>query len=90
MKQPKIIILDDSTSAIDTATEKKFQQAFRENYQGMTIVIIAQRLQSIQDSDKIIILDDGKVVDIGTHDELVERNLIYREVYESQQEGSLL
>jgi ATP-binding cassette subfamily B protein len=56
----------------------------------MTIVIIAQRLQSIQDSDKIIILDDGKVVDIGTHDELVERNLIYREVYESQQEGSLL
>ena len=87
LKKPKILILDDSTSAVDTATDEKIRKAFREYIPGTTKLIIAQRIASIIDSDRIIVVDEGKVVDIGTHDELMARSVIYREVYESQMEG---
>ncbi|MGN0664303.1 MAG: ABC transporter ATP-binding protein [Negativibacillus sp.] len=88
LKKPKIIILDDSTSAVDTATDAKIRQAFRENLKGTTTIIIAQRISSVSDADKIIVLDDGRIDGIGTHEELIANNRIYREVYESQQEGA--
>lgn len=88
LKKPKILILDDSTSAVDTATDEKIRKAFREYIPGTTKLIIAQRIASIMDSDRIIVMDEGRVVDIGTHDELMARSEIYREVYDSQMESS--
>lgn len=87
LKRPKIIILDDSTSAVDTATDAKIRQAFRDNLRETTTLIIAQRITSVCDSDKIIVLNEGKVDAVGTHEELLETNEIYREVYRSQQKG---
>ena len=89
LKKPKILILDDSTSAVDTATDAKIRKAFREEIPNTTKIIIAQRISSVQDADKIIVLDDGKINDMGSHDELLERNSIYREVYTSQQKGAM-
>ena len=88
LKNPKILILDDSTSAVDTATDAKIRQAFRSQIPGVTKFIIAQRISSIQDSDRIIVLDNGHISGIGTHEELLENNEIYREVFESQTGGS--
>ena len=87
MKKPKILILDDSTSAVDTATDEKIRKAFREYIPGTTKLIIAQRIASIMDSDRIIVMDKGRIADIGTHDELLHRCRIYREVYDSQMES---
>ncbi len=84
LKKPKVLILDDSTSAVDTATDERIRKAFREYLPGTTKLIIAQRIASIMDSDRIIVMDKGRVSDIGTHDELMKRSVIYREVYESQ------
>ena len=89
LKKPKILILDDSTSAVDTATDAKIRKAFREEIPNTTKIIIAQRISSVQEADKIIVLDDGKVNDVGNHKELLERNSIYREVYTSQQKGAM-
>ena len=88
LKSPRILILDDSTSAVDTATDAKIREAFRTMIPGVTKFIIAQRISSIQDADRIIVLDNGHVNGIGTHDELLKNNEIYREVYESQTGGS--
>lgn len=87
LKQPKILILDDSTSAVDTKTDSLIRQAFRENIPNTTKIIIAQRVSSVQDADKIIVLDDGRINAIGTHEQLLETCAIYREVYESQNKG---
>ncbi len=88
LKKPKIIILDDSTSAVDTATDARIRQAFREKLKDTTTIIIAQRITSVCDADQIIVLDDGKVNAVGTHEELLAGNEIYREVYNSQQKGA--
>ena len=88
LKDPKILILDDSTSAVDTATDAKIREAFRSQIPGVTKFIIAQRISSIQDADRIIVLENGHVNGIGTHEELLADNEIYREVYESQTGGS--
>ncbi len=85
LASPRILILDDSTSAIDTATEAKIRQAFRNELPETTKIIIAQRITSVSDADKIVVLDDGKIEDVGTHEELLRNNVIYREIYESQQ-----
>lgn len=87
LKKPKILILDDSTSAVDTATDAMIRKAFREEIPDTTKLIIAQRISSVQDADKIIVLDGGKVHGFGTHEELLSSNDIYREVYYSQQKG---
>ena len=84
LKKPKILILDDSTSAVDTKTDSLIRKAFKEEIPNTTKIIIAQRIASVQDADKIIVMDDGKVNDFGTHDELLKRNKIYQEVYYSQ------
>ncbi|MBP3198963.1 MAG: ABC transporter ATP-binding protein [Butyrivibrio sp.] len=84
LKKPKILILDDSTSAVDTATDAKIRKAFAEEIPGTTKLIIAQRISSVQNCDRIIVMDDGKIDGFGTHDELIKNNDIYREVYESQ------
>ncbi len=84
LKKPKILILDDSTSAVDTSTDAKIRKAFAEEIPGTTKIIIAQRISSVQDCDRIIVMDDGKINGFGTHKELLESNDIYREVYESQ------
>ena len=87
LKQPKILILDDSTSAVDTATEAMIRRAFKEELQGSTKIIIAQRISSVMESDMIIVMNDGKITGIGTHDELLSNNVEYREIYESQTGG---
>jgi ATP-binding cassette subfamily B multidrug efflux pump len=87
LKRPKIIILDDSTSAVDTATDAKIREAFRRELKGTTTLIIAQRISSVQDADRILVLNDGKVADFDTHENLLKNSEIYREVYESQQKG---
>ena len=87
LKKPKILILDDSTSAVDTKTDAMIRKAFREEIPATTKFIIAQRIASVQDADKIIVMDGGRVRDFGTHDELMARSEIYREVYESQTRG---
>ena len=87
LKKPKILILDDSTSAVDTRTDAMIRQAFREEIPGTTKLIIAQRVASVQDADLIVIMDNGQVCDVGTHAQLLESSEIYREVYESQKKG---
>ena len=87
LKKPKILILDDSTSAVDTKTDALIRQAFKETIPDTTKIIIAQRISSVQDSDKIIVLEDGKINGFGTHSELLENNKIYKEVYKSQVKG---
>ena len=87
LKKPKILILDDSTSAVDMRTDAMIRQAFRNEIPDTTKIIIAQRAASVQDADKIIVMDDGKIVDVGSHDQLMESSVIYREVYESQNKG---
>ena len=89
LKKPQILILDDSTSAVDTKTDASIRKAFREEIPGTTKLIIAQRVASVQDADMIIILDNGQVVSVGTHDELMQTSPIYQEVYYSQQKGGL-
>lgn len=88
LKKPKILILDDSTSAVDTATDAKIRKAFREEIPGTTKIIIAQRISSVQDADRVIVMEDGQVDGFGTHAELLENNAIYRDIYESQTGGS--
>ena len=88
LKNPKILILDDSTSAVDTATEGRIRNALKELAPETTKIIIAQRISSVKEADKIIVLDEGSVSAVGTHNELLESSKIYREVYESQQQGS--
>ena len=87
LKNPKILILDDSTSAVDTATDAKIRKAFAEEIPGTTKLIIAQRISSVQSADRIIVLDEGKINGFGTHEELLANNAIYRDVYESQTGG---
>ena len=87
IKNPKIFIMDDSSSALDMATEARLQTSIRNRMKDNTVLIIAQRISAVMDLDKIIVMDDGKINDIGTHDELMERCEIYKDVYKSQQEG---
>ncbi len=87
VRKPAVLILDDSTSAVDSATEGRIRESFRKNLKGTTVIIIAQRISSVQYADKIVVLDDGTVADVGAHGELMERSPIYREIYDSQQEG---
>ena len=87
LKKPKIIILDDSTSAVDTKTDSLIRDNFAEAIPDTTKIIIAQRISSIQDADKIIVLDNGRISNIGTHKELLKSSEIYKEVFESQTKG---
>ena len=88
LRKPKVLILDDSTSAVDTATDAKIRKAFREEIPGTTKIIIAQRISSVQDADRILVLDNGHIDGLGTHEELLKTNAIYQEVYSSQTQGS--
>ncbi len=87
LKKPKILILDDSTSAVDMKTDAMIRKAFREELPDTTKIIIAQRIASVQGADRIIVMDDGRIDSIGTHEQLMKSSLIYREVYESQNKG---
>ena len=89
LKHPKIIILDDSTSAVDTDTDHRIQLALKEKLGGMTTIIIAQRVASVKEADRIIIMDNGKIADIGNHEELLKRNEVYRDLYNTQMEGAM-
>jgi len=89
LKNPKILILDDSTSAVDSATEEKIRKSFYTNFKDTTVLIIAQRISSVSNADKILVLDDGKVLGLGTHKELLAGNKVYQEINASQQEGVL-
>lgn len=88
LKKPKILILDDSTSAVDTATDARIRRAFKEEIPGTTKLIIAQRISSVESADRIIVMEDGRINGFGTHEELLEHNEIYRDIYESQTGGS--
>lgn len=87
IKQPKILILDDSTSAVDTATEAKIRECFYNELKDTTVLIIAQRISSVAEADEIVVLDDGKIDSVGTHDELMQTSEIYQEIYKTQQKG---
>lgn len=87
LKHPKIIILDDSTSAVDTATDARIRAGFKNELAGTTTIIIAQRISSVMDADKIVVMEEGKISAVGTHDELMATNKIYAEVFRSQQKG---
>ena len=87
LRKPKVLILDDSTSAVDTATDAKIRKAFREEIPGTTKIIIAQRISSVQDADRILVLENGQINGLGTHEELLATNAIYQEVYNSQTQG---
>ena len=87
LKKPKILILDDSTSAVDTATDAQIRKAFLEEIPDTTKLIIAQRISSVQDADRIIVMEEGRINGIGTHEQLLSDNKIYREVYEAQTKG---
>ena len=87
LKKPKILILDDSTSAVDTKTDYLIREAFRTKLPNTTKIIISQRVSSLQDADVIMVLDKGHLIDMGTHEELLERNEIYRTTYQAQQKG---
>ncbi len=87
LKNPKIVIFDDSTSAVDTATDARIREAMRTQFDHVTTLIIAQRVSSVSDADKIIVLDNGRISAVGTHEELLRTNTIYREIYDSQQKG---
>ena len=87
LKHPKILILDDSTSAVDTATDARIRKAFREELSGMTKLVIAQRISSVQDADKIIVLEEGRIAGLGTHEELIKTCSPYQEIYYSQKEA---
>ncbi|WP_244833866.1 ABC transporter ATP-binding protein [Clostridium sp. BJN0001] len=88
LKKPKIIIMDDSTSAVDTNTDSNIRKALRKNLKGTTTIIIAQRISSISECDRIVMMSDGKIDQIGTHKELLKNNMIYKEIYDSQQKGA--
>ena len=88
LKKPKILILDDSTSAVDTKTDALIRKAFREEIPATTKIIIAQRISSVQDADRILVLDQGRISGMGTHDELLRTNEIYRDIYRLQQKGA--
>ena len=87
LKNPKILILDDSTSAVDTKTDSLIRKAFKEELPNVTKIIIAQRISSVQDADKIIVMENGEINGVGTHEELMKTNKIYNEVYTSQSKG---
>lgn len=87
IKDPKILILDDSTSAVDMDTDQKIRATFKKELDSITTLIIAQRIASIQDADRIVVMDKGAIESIGTHEDLMDRSPIYREISESQQRG---
>lgn len=87
IKNPKILILDDSTSAVDTATEAKIRESFYNEFKNTTVFIIAQRISSVKDADEILVVDDGEIKGVGTHDELIKSNEIYQEIYNTQRKG---
>ena len=87
LRHPAVLILDDSTSAVDSTTEAKIRESFRQNLKGTTVILIAQRISSVQNADQILVLDDGTIAGLGTHEELMASNPIYQEIYWSQQEG---
>ena len=87
LKKPRILILDDSTSAVDTATDASIRKAFREEIPGTTKLIIAQRVASVQEADIIVVMENGMIANVGTHEELMTSSHIYREVFESQRKG---
>ena len=88
LKKPKVLILDDSTSAVDTKTDALIRKGFRDFIPETTKIIIAQRVSSVQDADRILIMDGGRIADIGTHEELLSRNAMYQDIYYSQNKTS--